>query len=314
MKIILIVSALVIAATARPHVKASDACGQANDPLPPQKIIGGTAVKPNSWPWQVAMCRGPESTGLVCRLICGGTIISNQYVLTAAHCVVSFDKNEIRYKYGAHLLSDDNPDKGQGVAGVEEFYPHPDYNSQTIQNDIAVVKLNKEIPMTPSSRPVCLAGVDGHLQEGQLLIDIGWGVSNVDNFPTPTATDELMQVAIDYKAPLTCVLMTFHFGFMHESVLCAGGNGEHALCFGDSGGPMILKDESSGQYFQYGINSFVTTGQCVEEGRPMGLARVATLCSYVESVVGEGICLTPPSVKNMIPKEVQKNPAKIRFA
>ncbi|XP_023328399.1 apolipoprotein(a) isoform X2 [Eurytemora carolleeae] len=115
------------------------------------RIVGGKPADPNEWPWLAALLR-PSSTGS--GQYCGGTLISDTHVLTAAHCVVIFKTEEIQVKLGEYDFNAAGETQDQQYA-VQSVIVHQQYNNATYENDIAILKLASPITRTKSVFPIC---------------------------------------------------------------------------------------------------------------------------------------------------------------
>ena len=121
------------------------ACGiQAIKPDESLRIVGGTVVIPNSWPWQVGLKKGG--------FFCGGSLINNQWIVTAAHCETSVTGLSIHL--GDHNIDVDN--SGETRISAARWISHPQYNEDTINNDIALIKLRTPVQFSDRIKPVCL--------------------------------------------------------------------------------------------------------------------------------------------------------------
>ncbi len=121
------------------------ACGiQAIKPDESLRIVGGTVVIPNSWPWQVGLKKGG--------FFCGGSLINNQWIVTAAHCETSVTGLSIHL--GDHNIDVDN--SGETRISAARWISHPQYNEDTINNDIALIKLSTPVQFSSRISPVCL--------------------------------------------------------------------------------------------------------------------------------------------------------------
>jgi len=128
----------------------SESCGVA--PIQPFdipiRIVGGIEAKPNSWPWQVFLFTQESS--------CGGSLINNEWVLTAAHCVESNASNfKVRVLLGGHNLS--VREIGSIVLDVSRIIIHEFYDTNELFNDIALLKLSRPVQFSDKIRPICLA-------------------------------------------------------------------------------------------------------------------------------------------------------------
>jgi secreted trypsin-like serine protease len=142
-------------------VYLNKACGiQAIKPDETLRIVGGTIVIPNSWPWQV----GFKMNGF---FFCGGSLINNQWIVTAAHC----QQNTLAGLF-VHLGDHDISNDGSEVRrGVDKWISHPQYGNNN--NDIALVKLAQPVPFSNTVSPVCLP--NGRVaQVGERGFATGW--------------------------------------------------------------------------------------------------------------------------------------------
>uniref|UniRef100_A0A7N4V415 Kallikrein related peptidase 15 n=1 Tax=Sarcophilus harrisii TaxID=9305 RepID=A0A7N4V415_SARHA len=182
--------------------------------FPPQvsqdndKVIGGEECRPHSQPWQVALFEGS-------RFNCGASLISNQWVLTAAHCNTG-------YGYGC-LVS-------KQLRGVAYAFPHPRYEKRGHHDDIMLLRLNRPVCLSNSIRPVALP--TRCPRQGEQCVVSGWvGIqlflpntlhcANISILPTTSCNT-------DYRGQVT------------DTMVCAGveGGGTDS-CEGDSGGPLV---------------------------------------------------------------------------
>uniref|UniRef100_A0A8C6L4W5 Peptidase S1 domain-containing protein n=1 Tax=Nothobranchius furzeri TaxID=105023 RepID=A0A8C6L4W5_NOTFU len=132
-------------------------CECGNAPLNP-KIIGGQDASGGSWPWQVAF----KDSG---SFFCGGALITNQWVLTAAHCLLpSF--------YCTSFLSE------MQIRALVATICHPDYDETTMDNDICLVKLAAPVTFTSYIQPVCLASDESTFFDGITTWVTGFGVTS----------------------------------------------------------------------------------------------------------------------------------------
>lgn len=127
-----------------PSPPPSPVCGQPNV----NRIVGGTQVRSNKYPWTAQLVKGRHYA----RLFCGGSLINDRYVLTAAHCVHG-NKDQITIR----LLQLDRSSRDPGIVRkVVHTLVHPQYNPTTIVNDVALLRLESPVPLGANMRPVCL--------------------------------------------------------------------------------------------------------------------------------------------------------------
>ncbi|KAL9972358.1 hypothetical protein ACROYT_G018643 [Oculina patagonica] len=217
---------------------------------PNVRIVGGTAALQNSWPWQ-AMLRttsGPAS-GLP---FCGGSLITPQWVLSAAHCIDRLSPRSISIRMGAH--------KRISTVGTEQdlrvvkIISHPRYNSPLqLSHDIALIKLEEPAILNNAVGLVCVP--DGSTPA--MPIDnlnkkcwiTGWGrLASGGNVP-----DILQQASVPLVSKRRC--LQSYPDRIHDSMLCAGlDQGGVDACQGDSGGPLVC--EYNGKWFIEGATSW----------------------------------------------------------
>ncbi|XP_069945451.1 serine protease easter [Cherax quadricarinatus] len=228
-----------------------------------QQIIDGEDASLLAWPWMVLL-RG--RTRGVLTWTCGGVLISERYVLTAAHCNDTTTTLE-SVRVGEHTLNI-NPDCEKGVCApapqdilVERIISHPDYKKPCNKcNDIALLRLSRPAVLNPIHVvPICLP-VDLKQQMGiteDEFLDkhawaAGWGSISRDS-SVFIRLDTLQQVQLPITNSESCEIMRSSYPDP-RMVLCAGGEGKDT-CSGDSGGPLTLTNKGNTKHFVVGITS-----------------------------------------------------------
>eukprot|EP00112_Aurelia_sp_Birch-Aquarium-sp1_P020525 Seg531.1 transcript_id=Seg531.1/GoldUCD/mRNA.D3Y31 product="Plasma kallikrein" protein_id=Seg531.1/GoldUCD/D3Y31 len=232
--------------SAHTSIKGARNCGDRGT----GRIVGGGDAKKGNWPWQVAIAykASPKS------VLCGGSLINSQWVLTASHCFGLPDariaaKNYI-IRLGDHDLQVD--EASEVKSGVSKIVRHSAYSIKTMDSDIALIKLARPVTFSKYIKPICLP--KKHLKEpvGQKCFIVGWGKLGEEN-----ATSNILQVAqvpIEFK-PLCSYVMRNMFSNFTENMICGGsGSGKIDACQGDSGGPIVC--HVSKRYQLTGITSF----------------------------------------------------------
>lgn len=231
-------------------VTALMATGARAEPDTPT-IVGGQEADPGEWPWQVALVSKGNDPGD--GQFCGGALIGERWVLTAAHCVDTADTNSLDIVVGIHDLV--TVDAGAVRVALSQIVVHPGWSDVTKDNDIALLKLAQPIaerarradalPIAYSKLPPAsigaLVGVDATVT--------GWGnrSSNGQDFPA-----RLHEVVVPIIANADCQNA---YSNLTDNMLCAGlPQGGKDSCQGDSGGPLVVADGSNWQ--QAGIVSF----------------------------------------------------------
>ncbi|CAH2308074.1 transmembrane protease serine 9-like [Pelobates cultripes] len=233
-----IVPALFLLYTISPSLSLPSAptCGS---PVISSRIVGGANAVYGEWPWQVLV----KYSGA---FKCGGSLINNQWVLSAAHC---FDYPSFPDYYtislGMYQIGASNP---HGIsAQVEKIIKHPDFATTGDRGDIALVKLKKSVTFTDYILPVCLPAASVFFPSGLECWVTGWGTrSSSGSLPSPNILQEVMTPLIDYKQ---CDKM-YHVGssitssvtIIQKEMICSGyKEGGKDSCQGDSGGPLVCK-------------------------------------------------------------------------
>merc|ERR1711962_1579043 len=135
---------------------------------------GDDETEVSEYPWQVGMV----STGYN-RVWCGGSVISDQWILTAAHCVTGDSPSDIEVLLGEHDYKD-NSETNAIRAKITEIISHPNYNGNTYDMDFALLKLKKKIDFSANShiRPICLPDNVNELYTNAEAIVTGWGTTS----------------------------------------------------------------------------------------------------------------------------------------
>uniref|UniRef100_A0A673URK5 Chymotrypsin like n=1 Tax=Suricata suricatta TaxID=37032 RepID=A0A673URK5_SURSU len=175
-----------------------------------QRIVNGENAVPGSWPWQVSL---QESSGFH---FCGGSLISQSWVVTAAHCKVT---------PGRHFVVLGEYDRSSNaeplqVLSISKAITHPSWNPTTLNNDLTLLKLASPAQYTKRITPVCLASPDEALPAGLTCATTGWGrLSGVGN----TTPARLQQVALPLVTVSQC--RQYWGSRITDSMICAGGSG-----------------------------------------------------------------------------------------
>ncbi|KAI3376207.1 hypothetical protein L3Q82_016717, partial [Scortum barcoo] len=258
-----------------PPVTCKDECG-----LAPRntRITGGEDASPGSWPWQVSLNHS------VYGVVCGGSLITDQWVMTDARCVFG---NEHRMNSCSSLSSKSNlsnfmvhlgqhsqsgPNSHEVTRGVEQVTCHPSYSY--LNNRNCLLKLSAPVNLTDYIFPICLASKNSTFYTGVSTWVTGWGRNENNTFP-----DILQEVNVPVVGNNEC--RCSYGSYITEDVICTGlRDGRKGPCFGDEGAPLVAKKDSS--WFQIGILS----SGCPFSGSPAVYTRVSHYQEWINSITG----------------------------
>ncbi|KFM63500.1 Trypsin-1, partial [Stegodyphus mimosarum] len=231
--------------------KSEETCGETNrvqySNTDDQKgyIVGGRDAFQGEFPWQISLQRHFERDNGIYH-ICGGTIITKDWVVTAAHCINLAKLGNYRVVAGISDLREENKIRTGVVRSysehkVDDAYIHEDFSRLTLQNDIAVLKVDPPFDFEHSDgmiKPICLPSF-GHEPRGYATVS-GWGTLKEGSRVIPT---RLQAVSVPIISDEAC--RKAYGEAIVETMVCAGyEEGMRDSCQGDSGGPLIQKSGS----------------------------------------------------------------------
>ncbi|KAM3920690.1 chymotrypsinogen 2-like [Leptodactylus fuscus] len=131
------------------------------------RIVNGEEAIPGSWPWQVSL---QDSTGFH---FCGGSLISDTWVITAAHCGVRTSHKVVLGEFDQHTSAEDVQ-----VKTIAKVFKHPKYSPFTIVNDITLIKLASPVNTQAEVSPVCVAEASDNFEGVRRCVTTGWGLTD----------------------------------------------------------------------------------------------------------------------------------------
>ncbi|KAF8791066.1 Trypsin-1 like protein [Argiope bruennichi] len=246
-------------------------------------IVGGRDADKGEFPWQVSIQRHFEKNNGIYH-ICGGTIIAKDWVLTAAHCIRISKILKYRIVAGTNDLLDENKvrslsESSYSVHKVFDAYVHEAFSTQTLQNDIALLKVEPSFDLDRSDgmlKAACLPPPH-HEPYGYAVVS-GWGTMKEGSRVIPT---KLQAVAVPIITDNAC--RKAYGKAIVETMLCAGyEEGMRDSCQGDSGGPLVQK---SG-YGPASIVGVVSWGQgCARPKFPGVYTQVSYYIDWINRII-----------------------------
>ncbi|KXF79758.1 hypothetical protein ATN88_12635 [Enterovibrio coralii] len=254
-------------------------------------IVNGSDVSISDAPWQVYL-RGTNGASTVG---CGGSIIADNYVLTAAHCLYAYSS----YTFTVYAGNAEWRDGSQHV--VTARYIHEDYDNTNLLNDIALVKISGTLPA--NTKAIQLVSEDNQTafdneaatNTQDNLTVTGWGTTTQNR---QNAAERLQGTTMTGVADAVCYWNqdsnNNYSQQLADMTICANNDEEKGACTGDSGGPLVWKDpshasDSDGGSRLIGVVSFTWVTECANTSYPDGFAEVSNYLSWIsEKITASG--------------------------
>lgn len=288
------------------------------------RVIGGEVAEDGAWPWQVALLIAERPVSAEAQF-CGGSMILDTWVLTAAHCVHMADANGV-YRdlnpqalavlVGTNVLAEGNGDK----ISIEKIIRHPAYVGEDFDNDIALIKLSRAPNVPYETIEVPDADFGDYLdQPGVRTVVTGWGLIEGAQRVAEMRQAEIQmlsrdncnQVMLDARAQAASEgimyaasafglkqeeaeqvwerLVSYVRAPMTENMLCSGTfEGGKGSCSGDSGGPLVVPLDN-GEFVQAGVVSWgmsdTSTKSCLETAQFAAYTRVSNYIGWLNQTI-----------------------------
>ncbi|KAL1117512.1 hypothetical protein AAG570_003831, partial [Ranatra chinensis] len=218
--------------------------------------------------------------------LCGGTLISDRYVLSAAHCSSSYSGDARWARLGELDHTSDADQARPEDFEISARYDHPDYKPPAVYNDISLYKLDRGVVFSDYIKPACLHPYKE--LPGSKAVVTGWGRTSF----VGATSDHLLEVEIPIVEGEHCKMLMgvknstkVPNGIDTDTMVCAGDlAGGKDTCTGDSGGPLIFEDLNADCLkFLIGVTSYGR--QCALPNSPGVYTRVSHYIAWIESIV-----------------------------
>uniref|UniRef100_A0A3B3XKF1 Uncharacterized protein n=1 Tax=Poecilia mexicana TaxID=48701 RepID=A0A3B3XKF1_9TELE len=226
------------------------------------RIVGGNVSKPGQFPWQVSLHFQREH-------ICGGSIITSSWILTAAHCV--FENSSL---WTVHVGLTEQLIHGAHSLAVRRIIRHAQYWPKGLDYDIALIRLQEPLVFDGFVEPICLPNYGEEFTEGRMCWISGWGATEEDG----ESSVVLRSATIPLISTKTCNQADVYKGLISSWMICAGYlEGGIDSCQGDSGGPLACEDSSVWKLV--GVTSWGVG--CAERNKPGVYTSITKALSWI---------------------------------
>ncbi|KAJ2395985.1 Kallikrein-14 [Coemansia sp. RSA 2559] len=240
------------------------------------RILGGSGANKSNYPFIVYLQNTAEQT------YCGGSIISDDWVLTAAHCIKTASASDLHVYIGQ---AEYNPDPSKATA-VSSVTTHPGYDDSTMVNDLSLIKL--ATPITTNGNSSTISVDSSSVGDGVTLTALGWGYTSETG---TTASKNLKEADLTTLSQAECGAKDTKFTGNNGATICVAADKGGDTCPGDSGGPLIR--QVNGNNVLVGVTSFGTAGSgqsitvnCGGSGMVSLFTHVSYYKSFIESTTG----------------------------
>lgn len=270
------------------------------------RIINGQPITIDQAPWQVALLYSSTPNDDYNAQFCGGSILSADWIITAAHCVVDNSGTAVSaasIEVGAGITTLGSPNVTR--AEVSQVVVHPEYNSATTENDIALLELAAPLTLDGTTKRAIVMPDPATLGAGwpaanTAALVSGWGNTSTNGSSFPAQLQGATVNVLTNPADTACGAYPDPFGneYLRTTMLCAGylTPPTKDSCQGDSGGPLAVN--ITGTYYLAGIVSWGYG--CANPDYPGIYTRVTNYKNWIDESIAADATQVDPAVLFLI--------------
>ncbi|XP_073699752.1 mast cell protease 4-like [Garra rufa] len=225
-------------------------------------IVNGWEAKPHSRPYMVSVQRNWLHT-------CGGFLVSDEFVLTAAHC--RENSQTLTVVVGAHDLK--NKTEGSVYIGVKSYHKHPNFTTEPVMNDIMLLRLEKKVTQNENANWISIPVKEEETVEHSVCSVAGWG--RLDTIGS--LSSRLMETHVKIMDNTKCENKWGQNDYLASEMMCTYGNG--GSCTGDSGGPLVCGKTA------VGVTSFGDPDLCNSPKHPEVYMKVSAYLPWIHKFI-----------------------------
>ncbi|CAF1015580.1 unnamed protein product [Adineta ricciae] len=232
-------------------------------------------ARENAWPWIAYLHKSKVDLNETCFAGCSAIIIDKDHLITSAHCVKSMDPTNISLIAGLHRLSSRSEEDRRQLRSIKQIFLHPQYNSLTNVNDVAVLRLQTSFALTKYVQSICFS--DGTNQLNEKVIAVGWSRQQLDGVRYKALKQIYATVVHDCKSHWS--------SYDHNLQLCISNPiNSSSICQNFDHGVIFTRHD--GRYTFEGVSSYA--GSCDSIGKTyesLVFTRISAFKTWIHQIV-----------------------------